>query len=145
MEIITRDWQNSFRRAKPGSVSILTRIIISIPDEELFSETAVGCTASCFVGIMWCIRWFCNPPPPPLLWGCEWLYLRSPKGSCCSISDDLSCSVQVRTLTFLRPELAYTFDWSYPSLADVIRYFYIQYHFTTIYIYAIVLLPLCCS
>ena len=30
---------------------------ISIPDEELFSETAVGCTASYFVKILWCSRW----------------------------------------------------------------------------------------
>ena len=35
--------------------------IISIPDEELFSETAVGCTASYFVKIIWCSRWF-GPP-----------------------------------------------------------------------------------
>ena len=65
-------------------------LIISIPDEELFSETAVGCTASYFVKIIWCFRWFCNPPP--LFWGSVLLYLRSPKGGCCSISDDLPCS-----------------------------------------------------
>ena len=29
---------------------------------------------------------------PSLFWGCVLLYLRSPKGGCCSISDDLSCS-----------------------------------------------------
>ena len=28
---------------------------------------------------------------PPLFWGCVLLYLRSPKGGCCSISDDLPC------------------------------------------------------
>ena len=28
----------------------------------------------------------------PLFWGSVMLYLRSPKGGCCSISDDLSCS-----------------------------------------------------
>ena len=28
----------------------------------------------------------------PLFWGCVLLYLRSAKGGCCSISDDLSCS-----------------------------------------------------
>ena len=38
-------------------------LIISIPDEELFSETAVGCTASYFVKIIWCSCWFCKPPP----------------------------------------------------------------------------------
>ena len=27
----------------------------------------------------------------PRFWGCVLLYLRSPKGGCCSISDDLSC------------------------------------------------------
>ena len=32
------------------------------PDEELFSQTVVGCTASYFVKIIWCSRWFCNPP-----------------------------------------------------------------------------------
>ena len=36
--------------------------IISIPDEELFSETTVGCTASYFVKIIWCSCWFCIPP-----------------------------------------------------------------------------------
>ena len=30
-------------------------------------------------------------PPPPLFWGWILLILRSPKGGCCSISDDLSC------------------------------------------------------
>ena len=29
----------------------------------------------------------------PLFWGCVLLYLRSPKGGCCSISDDMSCIV----------------------------------------------------
>ena len=38
-------------------------LIISIPDEELFSETAVGCTASYFVNIIWCSCWFWTPPP----------------------------------------------------------------------------------
>ena len=28
----------------------------------------------------------------PLFWDCVLLYMRSPKGSCCSIWDDLSCS-----------------------------------------------------
>ena len=37
-------------------------LIISIPDEELFSETTVGCTASYFVKVIWCSRWFCTPP-----------------------------------------------------------------------------------
>ena len=37
--------------------------IISIPDEELFFETFVGCTASYFVKIIWCSCWFCTPPP----------------------------------------------------------------------------------
>ena len=55
--------------------------IISIPDEELFSETAVGCTASYFVKYIWCSRCFFKPPP--LFWGSVLLYLRSPKGGCC--------------------------------------------------------------
>ena len=32
--------------------------------------------------------WFCSSP---LIWGSVSLYMRSPKGGCCSISDDLSC------------------------------------------------------
>ena len=36
--------------------------------------------------IIWC--WFCTS----LFWGSVLLYLRSPKGDRCSISDDLSCS-----------------------------------------------------
>ena len=47
-------------------------------------------TASYFVKIIWCSCWFCNPPP--LFWCWILLILRSPKGGCCSISDDLSCS-----------------------------------------------------
>ena len=30
--------------------------------------------------------------PPPLFWGSVLLYMRSPKGGCCSIADDLTCS-----------------------------------------------------
>ena len=63
---------------------------VCIPDEELFSETAVGCTASYFVKIIWCSCWFRNPHP--LFWGWILHISRSPKGGCCSISDDLSFS-----------------------------------------------------
>ena len=35
--------------------------IISIPDGELSFETAVGCSASYFVYIIRCSRWFCSP------------------------------------------------------------------------------------
>ena len=70
---------------------------VNIPDEELFSETAVGCTASCFVKIIWCSLWFCNPP---LFWGCILFYFRSPKGGCCSISDGLSCSCKFTLISF---------------------------------------------
>ena len=99
---------------------------------ELFSETAVGCTASYFVKIIWCSCWFW--PPPPLFWGwillmerellsCDnllpirllynmqinmfkliLLILRSQKGGCCSISDDLSCSfkwTKVKVFVFI--------------------------------------------
>ena len=43
---------------------ILIQIVrfIGIPDEKLFSETVVGCTASYFVKILCCSRWFCPPP-----------------------------------------------------------------------------------
>ena len=42
----------------------------------LFSETYLGWTASCFVKIIWCSRWFCIP----LFWDNVLLYLRSAKG-----------------------------------------------------------------
>ena len=35
---------------------------VSIPDEELFSEAAIGCTASYFVKIIWCSRWCWSSP-----------------------------------------------------------------------------------
>ena len=50
----------------------------------------VGYTASYIVKIIWWSPWFCSPPP--LIWGSALLYLRSPKGGCYSISEDLSCS-----------------------------------------------------
>ena len=62
---------------------------ITLEISELFSETYVGCTASYFVKIIRCSRWFC---PPPFFRGSVLLYLRSQKGGCCSIPDDLSCS-----------------------------------------------------
>ena len=65
-------------------------LIISIPNEELFSETAVGCIASYFVSKLYLVP--VGSPPPPVFWCCVLLYLRSPKGCCCSISDDSSCS-----------------------------------------------------
>ena len=86
-------WGRPIREVAYTLTYILTYIF---PDEELFSETAVGCTASYFVKIIWCSRWFCKPPPK--FWGCVLLYLRSPKGGCCSISDDLSCSHELLKL-----------------------------------------------
>ena len=61
--------------------------IVSIPDGELFFKTAVWCTTSYFVKILICSRQFCNPS---LIWDSVWLYLRSPKGGCCLIWNDLS-------------------------------------------------------
>ena len=72
------------------TVQFMVQIII-ITDGELFSETAVGCTASYL--IVKCICFCC---PPPLFWGCVLLCLRSPKGGCCSISDDWYCSCKKR-------------------------------------------------
>ena len=46
--------------------------------------------------IIWCSRWFCNPPFFFVL-GCLMLYLRLPKGCCFSISDDLYCSFKEST------------------------------------------------
>ena len=43
------------------------------------------------------------PPPPPLILGGALLYLRSLKGGCCSISDDLSCSFSFPLFTILWP------------------------------------------
>ena len=63
--------------------------IVSIPDEELFYETTAGCMATYFVKILRCSRWFCKSPS---FEASIFLYLQSQKGSCCSISDDLSCS-----------------------------------------------------
>ena len=54
--------------------------IISIPDEELFSEMAVGCTASYFVKLFDVPIGFV--PPPLLIWGSVLLSLRLPKGGC---------------------------------------------------------------
>ena len=69
---------------KMQTVLVLIKIT-SIFDEELLSETTVECTASYFNKITWCSRWFCTP----LTWGSVLLYLRSPKGGYCSVSDDL--------------------------------------------------------
>ena len=55
-----------------------------------FPKRPSGAPLPYFVKIIWCSRWFCNPPP--LFWGSVLLYLRSPTDGCCSISDDLSCS-----------------------------------------------------
>ena len=53
---------------------------------------------------------FCNPP---LFWGCVLLYLRLPKGGCCSISDDLSCSCLDLLLPIVRDGHPYIsiYDW----------------------------------
>ena len=93
-------------------------LIISIPDEELFPETTVGCTASYFVKIIWCSGWFCTPPPR-LFWGCVLLYLRSPKGGCCSISDDLSCYCHLTFCLIITDSVVLwkiqKFDWLIPE------------------------------
>ena len=65
--------------------------IISIPDEELFSETYVGCTDHTLSKLYDVTVGF-SSPPSLIFWGSVLLDLRSPKGGCCSISDDLSCS-----------------------------------------------------
>ena len=44
-----------------------------------------------------CSRWFCNPSR--LIWGSVLLHLRSYKGGCCSISNDLSCSLLKQQVT----------------------------------------------
>ena len=64
--------------------------IISIPDEELFSERASGeplHTLSKLYDVPVCFV-------IPLFLDSVFLYLRSPKGDCCSISEYLPCSYQ---------------------------------------------------
>ena len=56
----------------------------------------VGCTVSYFVKIIWYSRWFCNPLP--IIWGSALLHLRSPKGGCRSISDDVLSFYVLRKL-----------------------------------------------
>ena len=59
------------------------------------------------------------PPPPPFFWGSVLLYLRSPKGGFCSISDDLSCSCLLSTLTF-----AISFEhWEMATVLTVSTFF----------------------
>ena len=55
--------------------------------------------------IIWCPRWFCNPPP--LFGGCILHYLRSPKGGCCSISDDMSCTCSFLFVSSIDKDIAY--------------------------------------
>ena len=57
----------------------------------LVSRNGFGCTATYIIKILGCSHWFCKPPPS-FIWGSVLLYSQSPKGGCCSISDDLSCS-----------------------------------------------------
>ena len=110
LQIVLRLLFGPFRYMLIQTVWLIVKII-SIPDEELFSETAVGCTVSYFVKIIWCSCWFCNPPP--LFWGWILLILRSPNGGCCSISDDLSCSYKVqRWLISLIPYFCVAFLWN---------------------------------
>ena len=71
------------------SCFLINFILIRIPDEEWFSETAEGCTASYFVKSILCSRCFCTSP---LILGSVLFYLRSTKGGCYSIWDDLSFS-----------------------------------------------------
>ena len=80
--------------------------ILSIPNEEWLSETAVGSILlsklyDFFIG-------FVNPPPP-LIWGSVMLYMQSPKGACRSISDDLSCSLIIVYVYFIKNKKKYIF------------------------------------
>ena len=66
--------------------------IISIPDEKLFSETAVGAPLA-NLSKLYDVPFGFNPP---FIGSSVLLYLQSPKGGCCLISDDLSCSCRKR-------------------------------------------------
>ena len=77
--------------------------------QSVQSETAVRCTASYFVKIIYCSCWFWTPP---LFWGWILLILRSPKGGCCSISDDLSCSWIICCTRYYRPTFPLTLTFN---------------------------------
>ena len=66
-----------------------TRRVARVNKLGILSQNISPLYFSYFVKIIWCSCWLCTPPP--LFWGWILLILRSPKGSCCSISDDLSC------------------------------------------------------
>ena len=58
---------------------------------------------------------FLTPPPP--FWGCVLLYSWSPKGGCCSISDDLSCSLTFWPKVWnVAPSLHLPFEYEVRSL-----------------------------
>ena len=75
--------------------------MISIPDEELFSETTVGLMKNYFpkrqsgTPLHTSSKLYDIPAGfvtiPPFIKGSNLLYLRSPMGGCYSISDDMSC------------------------------------------------------
>ena len=77
--------------------------IISIPDEELFSDTTVGGSASYFVLINY-IMFLLALYPYPVIWGGVLLYLSSPNCGYCSISDDLSCSYTLIDVKYKRTD-----------------------------------------
>ena len=77
------------------------QIICRMPEEinlyhrnllNLFTGTKVSFPKQLLIWRLYS-RWFCNLPP---FWGCVLFYLRSPKGGCCSILDDFSCSFQTQ-------------------------------------------------
>ena len=71
---------------------------------------------------------------PPLFWGWILLILRSPKGGCCSISDDLSCSYNIFCTVLFH--LVYTFAnsiWdAYLSMFNGCPYIFLIYYYITI-------------
>ena len=85
---------------------------------------AVGCTASYFVKIIWYVP--VGFDPPPLFWGWILLILRSPKGGCCSISDDLSCSS--KEYSFLPRAVQIELEFCDPTLGIWISPFTYAYY-----------------
>ena len=80
------------------------RVCIRVNNHCTFSKTAVGCTTTYFIKILGCSHWFCAPLH---LRQCI-AYLQVPKGGCCSISDDLSCSCTVK---YGIPSVTAARDW----------------------------------
>ena len=81
----------------------IPKCILRIPDEKLFSKGPSGAplhTSSILYDVP------VGSDRVPLFWSSVLLYLRSPRGGCCSTSDDLSCSI-IKNIYFTRADLTF--------------------------------------